>query len=100
MTAKKAIKPEPIKKAEPIKKVIKKKVVKKEEPLIVVTDTDTTFLLNWIMIRRKIILFTKFFRNLFNKPEIKKPDKINTDIKKIDLKSADKKLKAGLKNVR
>jgi hypothetical protein len=86
------------KKAESIKKVIKKKVVKKEEPLIVVTDSETTYSLNWVMIRRKIILFTKFFRNLYNKPEIKKPDKINTDIKKIDLKSADKKLKAGLKN--
>jgi len=93
MTAKKEIK------TEPIKKVVKKEPVKKKTPLLVVTDKETIFYLNWIMIRRKINNFTKTILSIFKKPVVKKPDKINTDIKKIDLKNADKKLKGGLKDV-
>lgn len=56
----------PVKKSPVKKKVISIDVPK--EPLLIVTDKETVYRLNWIMIRRKIIAFTQLFR-LKRKPK-------------------------------
>jgi len=48
----------------------KKKVIETpKEPLVIVTDKETHFRFNWIMVRRKINAFTQLFK-IKRKPKI------------------------------
>jgi hypothetical protein len=41
----------------------KKKIIEKpKEPIVVVTDKETHYRFNWIMVRRKINAFTQLFK--------------------------------------